>query len=142
MEKAETRASGTYSSCALRTRSVPENDGNLSNATLTLDGAAFRVAITYPIRPSRIFGLLCAVPAEGHILGVEPRGIEPRPPPCKGSAIVCWTFLELAECLQIEVFGLCRFLSISEDLLGLLHSCCTERCGEVRFGEELRISKD
>ncbi len=36
-------------------------------------------------------------------------GSNQRPLPCEGSAIVCWEFLELAKCLQMEAFGLRRF---------------------------------
>ncbi len=32
-----------------------------------------------------------------------------RPLPCEGSTMVCCSFLELAECLQIAVFVSCRF---------------------------------
>jgi hypothetical protein len=33
-------------------------------------------------------------------------GSNQRSLPCESSVIVCWEFLELAKCLQIEAFGL------------------------------------
>jgi hypothetical protein len=35
-------------------------------------------------------------------------GSNQRPLPCEGSVIFCWRFLEVAKCLQIAVFLLCR----------------------------------
>jgi hypothetical protein len=36
-------------------------------------------------------------------------GSNQRPLPCEGSTIVCWRFLELAKCLQIDIFSLIDF---------------------------------
>src|SRR5215208_4948458 len=48
-------------------------------------------------------------------------GSNQRPPPCEGSTIACWRCLEIAKCLQIEVFLRWHFPNISGGLLGLLH---------------------
>jgi hypothetical protein len=36
-------------------------------------------------------------------------GSNQRPLPCEGSTIVCWRFLDLAKCLQIDIFSLIDF---------------------------------